>query len=550
VPAFAEVLAAVADAWRQRRAELLAQGEKLAEFLRAERPAGRAAAQKATDPLPPGGGEGASREGEAAPGAMPGLTERPLEAAEAELGRVFDPRWGGFGPAPKFPHATQLSLLLRRARHAGGLSQFSSACPPGQAENGTVPFGHSREELLQMALVTLDRMAAGGIYDQLGGGFHRYSVDAQWLVPHFEKMLYDSAGLAGCYLDAWQATARSDYRQVLRETLDYTLRDMSGAEGGFFSAEDADSEGQEGRFYLWTPAEVRDVLGPERAHAFSYAYDVTEAGNFEGRNILHLSKPIAVCARVLACDADALAAGLAASRGELLAARSRRVRPARDGKVLASWNGLFVDVLARAGAALPEPRYTAAAARAADFLLGQLCYAPGRLAHCWRAGKAKPLGFLDDYASLANALITLDQAQPAPRWIEEAGRLADAILERFSDPLRGGFFYTPVDHEPLVARKKDLWDSPLPSSSGLAATALVRLARRTGRAEYRRAAEEALQAAAPAMCEVPLAAGQLLLALDLLLHEDHEGDSPIFGLSAGTGGRKLGQSPHEHEFPA
>ena len=293
------------------------------------------------------------------------MNEAPLEAAEAALARAFDDRLGGFGPAPKFPHATDLKLLLARWRAS------------------------RREPLLEMVVVTLDHMAAGGIYDHLGGGFHRYSVDAEWLVPHFEKMLYDNAMLAGCYLDAWQETGRNDYLRVVRETLDYVLRDMTDPQGGFYSAEDADSEGEEGKFYVWTPQEVQAVLGPERAAAFCNVYDVTDGGNFEGRNILHLAKPIAVCAKILGRDAAALEAELAADRALLLEARARRVRPGRDDKVLVSWNGLMIDALARAGAVLDEPRYRAAAAAAADFLLTQLRDERGRLLHCWRAGQAR-----------------------------------------------------------------------------------------------------------------------------------------------------------------
>lgn len=466
---FDEVLAAVARAWRDHRNKVYAQADKAVRFLGVDRLAGGSTAE---------------------------LTERPLEEAEAELGRSCDLRLGGFGPAPKFPHATDLTLLLHRFRYSG------------------------RDDLLQMVTVTLDRMAAGGIYDQLGGGFHRYSVDSKWLVPHFEKMLYDNAMLAGCYLEAWQTTERSDYARVTRETLDYVLRRMTDPRGGFLSAEDADSEGEEGRYYLWTPQQVEQVLGPERARTFCQVYDVSEAGNFEGRNILHLPKPLAECAKILGRDTSVLEAELTDDRACLSNARDRRIRPGRDDKVLTSWNGLMIDVMARAGAMLNEPRYRAAAAAAADFLLQELRDDSGRLMHCWRAGRAKHGALLDDHASLANALITLHQVQPSDRWLDEATGLADAILDRFADPQHGGFFYTPIDHEPLIARKKDLWDSPVPSSTGMAVTALLRLARLVDRDEYRRAAQSALQTCVAWMQEAPLASGQLLLALDMLLHED------------------------------
>ncbi len=463
---FGDVLSAVAAAWRDRRNDVLQQAEKAVQFLQAPRLLGDMSAE---------------------------LNETPLETAEAALGQAFDDRLGGFGPAPKFPHATDLKLLLARWRAS------------------------RNEPLLEMVVVTLDHIAAGGIYDHLGGGFHRYSVDAEWLVPHFEKMLYDNAMLANCYLDAWQETERKDYLRVVRETLDYVLGDMTDPLGGFYSAEDADSEGEEGKFYVWTPQELQAVLGPERGAAFAYVYDVSATGNFEGRNILHLSKPIAVCAKILGCEPAALEEQLTADRAALLEARARRVRPGRDDKVLVSWNGLMIDALARAGAVLDEPRYRTAAAAAADFLLTHLRDERGRLLHCWRAGQARHDAFLDDHASLCNALVTLYETQSDPRWLDEATGLADVILARFADADAGGFFYTPSDHEPLIARKKDLWDTPLPSSTGLAATALLRLARHTAREDYQRAAEETLRVSSDWMQRASLGVGQLLLALDAWL---------------------------------
>ncbi len=257
-------------------------------------------------------------------------------------------QYGGFGPAPKFPQPLALRWLLGRWRRSG------------------------EDALLQMVTTTLDRMAAGGLFDHLGGGFHRYSVDARWLVPHFEKMLYDNASLAVCYLEAWQATGEPRYADVARQTLDYLLRDMTDPLGGLYSSEDADSEGEEGKFYLWTPGEIQAVLGAEAARIFCRVYDVSEAGNFEGRNILHLSRPLETEAKMLGREPTLLAAELAAARPKLLAARATRVRPGRDEKVLVSWNSLAIDALARAGAALDEPRYTAAAGAAADFLLTYL----------------------------------------------------------------------------------------------------------------------------------------------------------------------------------
>jgi uncharacterized protein YyaL (SSP411 family) len=474
MPGFIDVASAVAAAWRNRRDDLLGQAEQAMQYLQQPRFAGSKSAE---------------------------LSAAPLEAAEGNLLQAFDARYGGFGGAPKFPHATELKLLLSRWRKS------------------------NRADLLEMVTVTLDRMASGGIYDHLGGGFHRYSVDAQWLVPHFEKMLYDNAMLADCYLDAWQATGREDYRRVVCETLDYVLRDMTDPRGGFYSAEDADSEGEEGKFYVWTPAEIEAVLGHDRAAAFGKVYDVSAIGNFEGRNILHVSKPITVCAKMLGREAKGLESQIAVDRAELLAARSKRVQPGRDDKVLVSWNGLMIAAMARAGAALDEPRYRAAAASAADFLLTELRDGEGRLLHCWRGGQARHRAFLDDHASLCNALIALHETTlPSPsgtgpggegrRWLDEAVKLAEATLSLFWDREEGGFYYTSHDHEPLIARKKDLFDAPVPSSTGLAVTALLRLSRHTGRDDFRRAAEETLRASADLMSRATLGVAQLLLGLE------------------------------------
>jgi uncharacterized protein YyaL (SSP411 family) len=368
-----------------------------------------------------------------------------------------------------------------------------------------------------MVKTTLDKMAAGGMYDQLGGGFHRYSVDAQWLVPHFEKMLYDNALLASAYLEAWQATGEAEYARIVRETLDYVLRDMTDPAGGFYSSEDADNEGHEGLFYVWTGDEIQRVLSSEAAHVFCYVYDATEEGNFEGRNILSRPKTIAQCARILGRDAGELENLLAESRRKLFEVREHRVRPGRDDKVLLSWNGLMIDALARAGAALGESRYLDAAVRAAEFALAHMRQSDGRLWHTWRRGRAAIDGLLEDYASLADALVTLYESQFDERWIDEAIGLADALLNRFADEKGGGFYTAAADHGSLLVRKKDMIDSSVPSGSGLAASALLRLAKLCGRRDYLAAAEAALIASVPLMDRAPLAAGQMLLAVDLYL---------------------------------
>lgn len=466
MPGFEQVLLAVAEAWRNRRDEAVVHAQRLAQLLRdtslttvAEQPAGQRA-------------------------------ELLLEGAEAALCHSFDPHFGGFGSAPKFPHPLDLRLLLRRWRRT----------------NST--------PLLTMVTATLNQMAAGGIYDHVGGGFHRYSTDARWLVPHFEKMLYDNALLAVSYLEAWQVTGNEAYARVVRETLDYVLRDLTGPEGGFYSSEDADSEGEEGRFYVWTPGQIEAVLGPERARRFCQVYDVTDVGNFEGKNILHRSHTIEEETRILGSDPAGLTAELAAGRHELREARARRVRPGRDDKVLVSWNGLMIDALAQAGAAFEEPRYGEAAAVAARFLLDVLG-PDGRLQHTWRQGETRVNAFLDDYASLANALVTLYETRFEERWIDDAIRLADVILRDFLDPHEGGFFFT-AGHDPaLIARKKDMLDSSLPSGGGLATMVLLRLGKLCGRRDYLATAAQALHASQALMERAPSGTTQLLLALDL-----------------------------------
>jgi uncharacterized protein YyaL (SSP411 family) len=365
-----------------------------------------------------------------------------------------------------------------------------------------------------MVRLTLDRMAAGGIYDHLGGGFARYSVDARWLVPHFEKMLYDNALLADAYLDAYLVTGEENYARVLRETLNYVIRDMTEPAGGFYSTEDADSEGHEGLFYTWTPDEIEAVLGEERGATFGRVYDVSDIGNFEGRNILNVPKTLEQSAAILRRDAAGLAAEVAESREKLFEAREKRVRPGRDDKVIVAWNGLMVSAMARAGAALNEPEYVITADEVAKFILKKMRGNDGRLLHTYRNGQAKLDAYLDDYASLANSLVTLYEANLDEQLIDEAVRLMDIVLEKFADPAGGGFFFTGADHEQLITRTKELTDSSTPSGNALAANALLRLGKLLGRGDYLEAAEKTLAAAVPIMERAPMAAGQMLLALD------------------------------------
>jgi uncharacterized protein YyaL (SSP411 family) len=365
---------------------------------------------------------------------------------------------------------------------------------------------------------TLERMAHGGMYDQLGGGFHRYSVDERWLVPHFEKMLYDNALLVPAYLDAYRATGNEGFAQVARETCDYVLREIIDPAGGFYSTQDADSEGVEGKFFVWTPDEVALVLGAQEAATFCRVYDVTPEGNFEhGKSILNLPKTIDQCAALADIDAEELDARLATDRAKLLAAREKRVHPGLDDKVLVAWNGLMIEALAQAAGVLGEPRYLQAAQRAARFVLETMRRDNGRLLHSWRQGVAKLDAYLDDYACLAASLVALYQADFDERWIDQAIGLVESMLRLFEDQPSGGFFYTAVDHEALIARQKDFYDAAVPSGNSMAATALVRLGKLTGRPDLLFAAERTLVAGSGLMHQAPRATPQMLLALGMFL---------------------------------
>ena len=473
MPGFDQILAAVIDAWKHRREQAIIAADQLTAEI-----------QKIG--VVEGGGEPVA------------LSLDLVRGAVNHLARSFDRTFGGFGQAPKFPHPMDLQLLL---------AAYSRNREPG---------------LLDMVRLTLDRMAAGGIYDHLGGGFARYSVDARWLVPHFEKMLYDNALLARAYTDAYLVTGDANYARVVRETLDYVLRDMTDPAGGFYSTEDADSEGEEGRFYTWTPDEIEAALGDERGATFGRVFDVTDVGNFEGRNILNLPKTIEQCAKILNRTPDDLVRELAESKRELFAVREKRVHPGKDDKVIVAWNGLMIDAMARAGTALREPKYWVAALAAGRFILDSMRRGNGRLLHTWRGGQAKLDAYLDDYAALANSFVTLCEATGGEYWIDEAVRLVDVMLDKFADPSGGGFFYTASDHETLLTRTKELTDSSVPSGNALAATALLRLGKLLGRRNYLDAAAGTLAAAVPIMERAPMAAGQMLLALDRFLGPSHE----------------------------
>jgi uncharacterized protein len=471
-PSFKRVLEALIDAWQNKRGELDQQAEEVTAGLRQHMQ------------LEAGTGE---------------LSPHLLQNAGNVLRRAFDRQYGGFGQAPKFPHPMDLRLLLRVWKRFG--------------DDGA----------LDMVRKSLDQMARGGIYDHLGGGFARYSTDARWLVPHFEKMLYDNALLTLAYLEAYQATGVPFYRTVVEETLAYVQREMTGPDGAFYSTQDADSEGVEGKFYVWSRAEIESVLGPDEARLFCDVYDVTEAGNWDGHNILHRTRTDDQEARLLKIPEDELRRRLRVGKEKLFETRSRRIWPARDEKILTAWNALMIAAFAKAAQVLEEPAYARAARRAADYLLTRMLTPEGRLYRTTFAGAAPKLnGYLEDYAYLIDALVSLYEATFEPAWITAANRLAGVMLEQFWDEKEHGFFYTGHDHEQLIARGKDPHDNATPSGNAMAVTALLRLVALTGAAVARQRAEETLALFRGIMAETPTAAAQMLIALDFYLGPTRE----------------------------
>jgi uncharacterized protein len=446
LPSWRAVLEAVATAWQDRREDVVASGQQVLNSL------GTTARLRASDEP---------------------ITQGLLDEAVSTLRTSsYDPDNGGFARAPKFPMSSVIEFLLMRGER-------------------------------EMSLQTLRAMAAGGIYDQVGGGFSRYAVDATWTVPHFEKMLYDNALVARAYLHGWQVTDDPTLRRVCCETLDWALREMRGPEGGFCSALDADSEGVEGKFYVWTLGELGDALGPLADDAVAY-FGATEAGNFEGAaNVLEARGPEPD-------QRDEI-------RRRLFEVRAQRIRPGLDDKRLTSWNALMLTALAEAGAALERADYLEAATACAEFLLGQLRDADGRLMRTWKDGRAQIDAYLEDHAYLVQALTVLYEASFEPRWYREAVALADAMIERFADDERGGFFTTAADVPGVFARRKDLEDSPIPSGSSAAAFGLLRLALLSGDTGYEQRALGVLRLLAPIAGRHPLGFGHALQAFDFYL---------------------------------
>ncbi|MBS1265041.1 MAG: hypothetical protein MAG471_00869 [Acidimicrobiaceae bacterium] len=451
---FPQVLSAILKAWAEDRQDLDGMADHLTAAI--------------------------SRQADMEPAAAPPGPET-LTAAAAQMVAVHDDEWGGFGGAPKFPQAMNLDALLRIVADTGD------------------------PEPTRVLTTTLDAMASGGIYDHLGGGFSRYSVDRHWLVPHFEKMLYDNALLSRAYLQAWQVLGHDRWRQVASESIEYVLRELRHPEGGFLSAEDADSEGVEGRFHVWSEAEVREVCGSDADAAIAW-YGVTGGGNFEGANILH--RPVR--GDLLRPDE------VERARRALFARRGSRVRPGLDDKVLTEWNGLMLGTLAGAAMATGRSDWIEAARANGDFLCRVLQRPDGRWLRSWQAdGGPRHLGYAADHAAMVDGLTRLGEATGEARWTESAVATADVLLDLFSDPVRGGFHTTGHDAEALVARPKDLMDNAQPSANSLAAVALMRLGSLVGEQRYSDAAEGVLRLLGDRLSEHPTAFGHLLGAVDL-----------------------------------
>lgn len=474
---FPQVLLAVSQAYKEQRDKIAQSAQEMRNLLQ------NSAALRPSSTEP-----------------NPGILD---EAARTTL-KQFDRVHGGTEGAAKFPQPMNIEFMLKSYRRTGD------------------------QEHLAFVELTLQKMAHGGIYDQAGGGFHRYSVDEVWLVPHFEKMLYDNAQLARVYLAAYQATGNALYRRITEETLDYVLREMTSPEGAFYSTQDADSEGEEGKFYVWTPGEVNSILGEEDGKLFNLLYDVTQRGNFEGHNILHLPRTFETVARATGIPLDRLHEVAARGRQKLYEARSKRVWPGRDDKVLVGWNGLMMHTFAEAASVLERGDYRQAATRNAEFILTTLVQANDqaplgeiRLYRTYKDGKAHIEAFAEDYAFYADGLISLYEATFDPRWIESARGLLATLLGHFWDD-EGGFFSTADFHESLIARPRELYDNAIPSASSVAAEALLRLYLLTTEPDYEKYAVETLRPMLDVLGKAPTAFGRMLCALDFYLSSPSE----------------------------
>ena len=477
-PGFPTLLQNIKELWQSDRDTLLEQAAELAEHV--------AEQARTSAPL--------------------AIGREALRSAARQLHGSYDARHGGFGKAPKFPPCGALSLLLRHHRNVPDAS------------------------LLEMVTGTLDGMKNGGMYDHLGGGFARYSTDERWLVPHFEKMLYDNAQLASVYLEAYQVTRDPEYARVARETLDYVIREMQEPNGAYFSATDADSEGVEGKFFVWTLAEVLEVLGPEAGPHFAAYYDVTAKGNWEGQNVLNTPRPLALVAEELGLPEPVLRAELERSRKQLYQARKLRVPPLLDDKILSSWNGLMLSAMAAGYRVLGHRHYLDSAERAASSLSTRMARPDAGLFHTARGARAHVPGFLEDYAFLADGLIALYEAGGSERWLREAERLAQRLLADFDDEASGAFFNTAKDGEALIARPREGFDNALPSANAVAARLLAKLACHLDKSEYRERAARALRAYGKLVERSPRSFATTLGVVDFLLQ------SPLEIVLAGSAG--------------
>lgn len=463
MPGFKDILERIAEVYKTRREDVVKSSGNLTKAINAAQDQDHGGAALSVD---------------------------TIENAVAAILESADRTHGGFGQAPKFPHPMDVRVLLR---------------------------GHGRfadPDALGVAQLTLDKMAGGGMYDHLGGGFHRYSTDAIWLAPHFEKMLYDQSLLVPAYVEAWQITGNETYARTVRETLDYVIRELRLPGGGIASTQDADSDdgtghNEEGAFFVWSEREIREVLGDDADEFIDY-YDVSEGGNWEGHTILNTKIPN-----------EETYTSLAASRAKLFEKRAERIPPGRDEKILAAWNGLLISAAAFAGRALNEPKYIDLAEEAADFILGHLVQADGRLYHSYKDERARFDGFLDDYAAMIDGLCELYQSRPNPKHYEAAIGLAEVMNNQFADE-DGGYFYTANDGEKLITRPKDVQDSAVPSGNALAATALVKLGLLAGDSRLLDNALKTLGALSGLMAEHPRAAGQSVLALNMQLGPTYE----------------------------
>jgi uncharacterized protein YyaL (SSP411 family) len=470
MPSFQQILLSVAEAWQTKRDELL---------------------HSANDVL------GEMRRIGLAEFTPTGLNLDQLDSAFVSFSRSFDKTNGGFGGAPKFPSSMALEFLMRYYRRT------------------------KDENALEMVKKTCDKMAHGGIYDQLGGGFHRYAVDAVWLVPHFEKMLYDNAQLIRIYLHLFQITKDEFYKRVAVETIEYVKREMLDEKGGFYSTQDADSEGVEGKFFVWTPDEIEEILGAEDAQIFGFYYDISEEGNFEEKNIPNVNYTIAATAKALKISEEKLTEVLERGRKLLFEEREKRIKPFRDEKILTAWNGLMLAAFAEASAVLDNKDYLEIAKRNADFILENL-QKDGHLLRTWKDGRAKLNAYLEDYADFADGLIELYQVSGETRYLQEAKRLVDLMITEFWDEEAGAFYFTANNHEELLIRTKDFYDNATPSGNSVAADVLLKLAKLVGDERYEKFAVTVLRLVAPQIRRYPQAFGRVLSTLEFYLNPVRE----------------------------